>query len=261
MKQLSYKMYQINEIKAEGVIEFMGDRYGERMDLVSKLIMILIRNGFNLNELAKVALHLGDAFKVDLGEVFRGEYNMDGAEYFANFLIRKGIQKEAFSNFDQSRLTGEPYVPKDIPEDKKPIRHIFNVDDQDAFSKTIGSPKYLGYRKNREYLFWAALLNAVNIFKLILPYCTPDKTVIKIAIRKGNMKILQMIFETEGVFPHRYMKYFIRYHRNSFFDNVKTQSDFDDEELLNIARDNLNFHAYSALLLNSTKENNNFANI
>jgi hypothetical protein len=258
MKALSYMMYQINTVKAEGIIQFMGDRYEERMELVSKLIMILIRNGFNKNELAKVALHLGDKFKVDLGEVFKGDRNLDSAEYFANFLIREGIQKEAFSNFDQSLLTGEPYVPKDLSK----VRKMIKDDDLVAFTNVIKPPIYPEQiRWYSGYLFWAALFSAVNIFKHLLEHCNPDKTVIKIAIEKGNMKILKMIFETLGVSPRRYMKYIIMYHRNYFFDNLKTQSDFNNTKLLNVARDNLNFHAYSTLLLDGTEENRNFANI
>jgi hypothetical protein len=257
MKELSYMMYQINEVKAEGVIQFMGDRYEERMDLVSKLIMILIRNGFNMKELAKVALNLRDEFKVDLGEVFNDDYNSKSAEYFANLLIREGIQKEAFSNSNQSMFTGELYAPKKLSKVIGAIRE----DDLDVFLQAIRFPiSPMQYRKNMEYLFWSALFNAVKIFKLLLQFCTPDETVIKIAIKKGNTKILKMIFETKGVFPHRYMKYIIMYHRNYFFDNLMTPSNFN-EELLDVARDNLNFHAYSALSLDGMEKNNSFANI
>jgi hypothetical protein len=256
MKALSYMMYQINEVKADEVIQFMGDRYEERMDLVSKLIMILIRNGFDMKELTKVALHLGDKFKVDLGKVFKGDHNLESAKYYANSLIRVGIQKQAFSNFDKRLLTGEPYTPKNLSLVISAIRE----DDLNAFLQAIRFSIFSNNRRNMEYLSWSAFYKAVEIFRFLLQFCTPDETVIKNAIKSGNTEILEMIFEIEGVIPRRYMKYIIMYHRNYFFDNLMTQSDFD-EELLDVARSNLNFHAYSALLLDGMGKNDSFANI
>jgi hypothetical protein len=249
--QLTRMMYQLGAIKAKNVIEFINDNIDEkRMDVVYKLIMILLRDGFNRKELANVALHYKDTFSVNLNDVFntRNEMNSNDAAFHANFLISEGIPKEAFEMFDQSKLTGEPSVPKILSEPLCAVRN----DNLNEFLRAVHNrvnsraPLLAGIY-SMTYLSWAALFGSSKVFTALLSKIRLDRGTIKMAIKKGNRNILKTIFATEGIDPHIYMKSLIKHHRNFFIYQIKRVSDINNEELLNVARNNLNFEAFTTL--------------
>jgi hypothetical protein len=224
------------------------------MDKVFKLIMILLRDHHNIKELVNLALHYKDTFSVNLDEIFCSgdEFDNDssGAIYFGNLLIREGIPKEALRISDQSKLTGEIYYSIKLNEPLLAIKE----DDLDKFLKEVkGSvnspaPKF-GVKIPMTYLSWAALFGSSKVFTFLLKNKkNKDENAIKIAIKKGDKKILEAIFATEDL--HKYIEYIIKHHRNYLFDQVKKVSDINNEALLKVAADNMNFYAYAALSAN-----------
>jgi hypothetical protein len=250
MHELSHMLYQIHIIKADTVKEFIDANLTNSMDKVFKLIVILMRDHYNIKELVNLALHYKDTFSVNLDEIFSSEDEFDddtnSAIYFGNILIREGIPKEALKTIHQSKLTGEEYESKTRSEPLLAIKK----DDSDRFLKAVGgavnspAPK-LGGKIPMTYLSWAALFRSSNVFIFLSTKIKIKDETIKIAIRKGNRKILQKIFATEDL--HKYIDYLIKHHRNYIFDQVKKVSDINNEALLKVAADNMNFYAYAAL--------------
>jgi hypothetical protein len=251
MRRLSNMLYDINTSKAENVINFIDENISEeRMSVVFKLIMILMRNEMSGEELVKVAVNYKDKFSVDVDEIFnlKNEDNLNNALYHADFLVGKGIPKEAFKNIDQSKITGKEYESKLRSSVLKAIKR----DDPNEFNNEVGgkvnssAPK-LGGKRPMTYLAWAALFKSYKVFVFLSTKVGIDKNTVKIAIKKGNKDILKKIFKTEVKDPHIYIKSLIKHHRNYIFDRVKRVSDINDEKLLEVARNNLNYNAYASL--------------
>jgi hypothetical protein len=256
--QLTEKLYRIDEIKAEGILQFIESEINKRhMHIVFKLIMIFKRNNFNSTELTNIALHYKDTFRVNLDEIFntKKEEGSKDAVFHAAFLIERGIAKESFKNFDLEKLTGKKYKRK---SKSKPLEAI-EADDLNQFNKAVGgyfnaSAPMLAGKYKMTYLSWAALFKSVNVFIFLTSRTQLDRRTVKIAIKKGNRRILNKIFEDERIKPYNYMRSLIKYHRNHIIKQVKIAEDTNNEELLIVARKNLNYLAYAIFSANPRSE-------
>jgi hypothetical protein len=224
------------------VIEFIeANRRVLKPSYVNRLIMIHLRNGANINLLINLALNYKDTFFVRYEEIYDHLFSMKNAVYTANLLIRSGIPKDAFINYDKSMLTDEPYKSKIDSEELTAIKK----DDVDAFIMATSS-SFDKRPRGMSYLSWSALLGASRVFQYLLSHIELEPETIRIAIEKGNATILDTLIENEIDF-HPFMSKLIQYHRNGIIEITMRDEDINNQGLINVAIRNLNARAITML--------------
>lgn len=225
----------IREYGIDRAISFMNAARAMTVTDVSNIIMLGLVNRRSQDELITLAKFIGARFTTYASVV--------KSNYWAKRLVDEGIPLSSFVGYNPFEIERTQTLPVTFG----PIE-LIKSDDLNGLLAEYGNDLNRTFNHANKYRMnltsYAALLQAVNVFKYLYDTIGCDDHTIKMAIKGGNDEIIRRIMQDYDLYP--YMDELIKHHKNNFVRYLTArqyQSQERNQHYRNVSENCLNFGA------------------